>query len=141
LIIFDASSLISAAIRHDSIPDRAVRHAFQTDGIASSVGGMAELLDVLYRPRLARFIDRNERDDLLILIDSLAVIFVPTTRVTDCRDAKDNIYLELALAAAATAIVRSDTDLLVLHPWRDVPILRPAAYLEVSGIVSPGLAT
>ena len=50
-----------------------------------------------------------------------------------CRDAKDNKYLELALAAAADVIVSGDADLLVLHPWRGVRILRPAAYLAEAG--------
>ena len=45
------------------------------------------------------------------------------------RDPKDNKYLELALAAGAETIVSSDEDLLVLHPWRSVRILRPADYL------------
>ena len=62
-------------------------------------------------------------------LDNLGVSFEPAERVTDCRDAKDDKYLELALASGAGAIVSSDADLLVLHPWRGVRILRPAAYL------------
>ncbi len=50
-------------------------------------------------------------------------------RVTDCRDAKDNQYLELALASGASIIIGGDADLLVPHPWRGVGILSPAAYL------------
>ncbi|MFZ1426928.1 MAG: putative toxin-antitoxin system toxin component, PIN family [Geminicoccaceae bacterium] len=53
--------------------------------------------------------------------------------MADCRDAKDNKYLELALAAAADVIISGDTDLLVLHPWRGVRILRPAEYLAEAG--------
>ena len=54
--------------------------------------------------------------------------------MSDCRDPKDNKDLELALAARAGTIVSSDDDLLVLHPWRGVRVLRPAAYLaEVKG--------
>ncbi|HST74308.1 MAG TPA: hypothetical protein VLJ20_02965 [Acetobacteraceae bacterium] len=49
--------------------------------------------------------------------------------VTECRDAKDNKYLELTLAVGAGVIVSSDADLLVLHPWRGVRILRPVVYL------------
>jgi len=49
--------------------------------------------------------------------------------VTDCRDAKNNKYLELALASGAGTLVTGDADLLVLHPWRSVRILRPAEYL------------
>ena len=46
--------------------------------------------------------------------------------MTDCRDPKDDKYLELALASQADRIVSSDGDLLVLHPWRGVRIPRPA---------------
>ena len=94
-----------------------------------SAGVMAELLDVLYRPRLARFIDPGQRVELLGLLDQLGVRIAPAVPVTDCRDPKDDKYLELALAAAATTIVSSDEDLLVLHPWRGVRIVKPAAYL------------
>ncbi|MGA9865203.1 MAG: hypothetical protein WBQ75_02045 [Acetobacteraceae bacterium] len=41
-------------------------------------------------------------------------------------------YLELALAAGATLIVSSDNDLLILSPWRGIPILRPAEYLALT---------
>ena len=53
--------------------------------------------------------------------------------MTDCRDPKDDKYLELALAAGADMIVSSDGDLLALHPWRGVRILRPAEYLAAAG--------
>lgn len=49
------------------------------------------------------------------------------------RAAKDNKCLELALAAGPWAIVSGDADLLVLHPWRGVRILRPTAYLAETG--------
>ena len=68
----------------------------------------------------------ERRDRVLNLVREAAVRFEPVVRVTDCRDAKDNIYLELALAAGAKTIVSSDMDLLVLHPWRGVRILRPS---------------
>ncbi len=52
----------------------------------------------------------------------------------DCRDGKDNRYLELALAlalaAGATAIVSGDEDLLALNPWRGIQVLRSAQFLN-----------
>lgn len=129
VIVFDASTLVSAAFRRGSVPDLAVRHALRTDQIAVSGPVMAELLDVLHRPRLARFIDPTLRADLLGQLNAFGVVVVPTACVTDCRDAKDDKYLELAIAAKAAAIVSSDDDLLVLHPWRTIRILRPTAYL------------
>ena len=129
MIVFDASTLVSAAFRRGSVPDLAVRHAFRTDRIAVSEPVRAELLDVLHRPGLARFIDPELRAGLLGQLGALGVVFASTMRVTDCRDPKDNKYLELALAAEAAALVSSDEDLLVLHPWRGERVRRPAAYL------------
>jgi predicted nucleic acid-binding protein len=51
--------------------------------------------------------------------------------VTDCRDRKDNKYLELALAAGASIIVTSDADLLILDPWRGIRILKPIDYISL----------
>ena len=53
-------------------------------------------------------------------------------RVNDCRDPKDNKFLELALSAKASAIVSSDSDLLVLHPYRGIPIVTPAHFLAIA---------
>jgi predicted nucleic acid-binding protein len=46
-----------------------------------------------------------------------------------CRDPKDDPFLALVLACDADVLVSSDADLLVLHPWRAVPVLTPGAYL------------
>lgn len=70
---------------------------------------------------------------MLSLFDAEAVSFAPTDRVTDFRDPKGNIHLELASTAGAGTIVSSDGDLLALHPWRGVRILWPADYLAEVG--------
>ena len=131
--MLDVSTLVGAAIRRGSVPDQAVRRAFATDHVAISEDMMAELIDVLHRPRLARFVNPELRDDVLLLLDTDGVVFAPTGRVADCRDPKDNLYLELTLASGAHTIISSDADLLVLHPWRGVRILRPADYLAEAG--------
>lgn len=50
--------------------------------------------------------------------------------VTKCRDAKDNKFLELAVTGYAACIVSGDGDLLVLHPFRGIPIVTPQAFLS-----------
>ena len=50
--------------------------------------------------------------------------------VTDCRDPKDNKFLELAISADASCIITGDKDLLVLHPFRDIPILNAVDFLN-----------
>jgi predicted nucleic acid-binding protein len=49
----------------------------------------------------------------------------------DCRDPKDNKYLELAAAGRAEIIISGDDDLLVLHPWRGVAIIGPTQFVAL----------
>jgi putative PIN family toxin of toxin-antitoxin system len=103
-----------------------------TNRIALSDPVRDEIVDVLHRPKLARFINAAAREDLLASLFQAAQWFSPTEQVADCRDAKDNKYLELLQASGADMLVSSDQDLLVLNPWRGKPILRPLEYLASS---------
>ena len=85
----------------------------------------------MHRPKLDHLIDRTARDMIIRSLLVGGIRFEPDCRVADCRDAKDNIYLELALASGAHTVISSDSDLLVLHPWRGVRILRPAEFLAL----------
>ena len=115
------------------MPERALLRAEETDVFALSAEVDTEIAGVLERPRFAAAISAARRVRILDVLRGEAVWFSPSERVTDCRDAKDNKYLELAVAAGAWAIVSGDVDLLVLHPWRGVRILRPAEYLAEAG--------
>ena len=131
MIIFDASALVTAVLKADSVPERALLRAEEVDVFALSAAVDGEIAGVLNRPRFARAIPLARRERVLEILRHAAVWFEPTVRVTDCRDPKDNKYLELALAAGAETIVSSDDDLLVLDPWRAVRIMRPADYLDL----------
>ena len=48
----------------------------------------------------------------------------------DCRDPKDDKFLEVALNGRADLIVTGDADLLRMNAWRDIEILSPADYLK-----------
>jgi predicted nucleic acid-binding protein len=56
-------------------------------------------------------------------------LVTPQNKISACRDPKDNKFLEAALAGEADCIVSGDADLLVLTPFEDIPILRPAEVL------------
>ena len=58
----------------------------------------------------------------------------PSERVQDCREPGDDIYLELALAAAAEVIAFSDRDLLSMDLWRRIRILTAWVFLEQVGL-------
>jgi predicted nucleic acid-binding protein len=42
-----------------------------------------------------------------------------------CPDPDDDRVIALALAFMAEVLVTGDEDLLVLHPWKGIPIVRP----------------
>jgi putative PIN family toxin of toxin-antitoxin system len=57
--------------------------------------------------------------------------FVPIIHlVRECRDPKDDKFLEVALNGRADVIITGDVDLLALHPWQGIPILSSAEYLK-----------
>ncbi len=59
-----------------------------------------------------------------------SVIVDVTEAVSDSQDAKDNKFLELAVSGNATAIISGDPDLLVLHPFRGIPIIAPHVFVS-----------
>jgi uncharacterized protein len=49
----------------------------------------------------------------------------PIQFVRECRDPKDDKFLEVALNGRANGIITGDDDLLALDPWRGIIILSP----------------
>lgn len=131
LIVFDATTVVGAALHRDSVPRRAIELARSHHLIAFSDPVALEIREVLARPKFARQLTPPRQREIIDLLFVDAVWFAPTILAFDCRDQDDNKYLELALAAQATTVVSSDSDLLVLNPLRGVQILRPVAFLQV----------
>ena len=63
----------------------------------------------------------------LILLRGEAV--EPSRGLTVCRDPKDDKFLDIAVEGHADALVTGDEDLLVLHPFRGIPIVQSAEFL------------
>jgi predicted nucleic acid-binding protein len=53
-----------------------------------------------------------------------------TERIVACRDATDDKFLELAVNGNADMIVSGDADPLVLNPFRGIPIIAPAVFVQ-----------
>jgi predicted nucleic acid-binding protein len=89
-----------------------------------------EKTEVPARPKFAAVLSKDRRNEVLEFLTAAAMWVFPAGEIQDCRDAKDNCYLDLALAAGATTIDSGDEDLLVLKPWRGIHVVRPAEFLE-----------
>jgi uncharacterized protein len=72
---------------------------------------LAELFEVLARPKFARYFTGNDVRELGQLIYERAEVVEPISFVTRCRDPKDNIFLDVAIAGKANYLVTGDDDL------------------------------
>ena len=65
---------------------------------------------------------------MLALVDAGVLVDI-TESISVCRDAKDNMILELAISGRADVIVTGDSDLLVLNPFQGMAVLVPQMFL------------
>jgi putative PIN family toxin of toxin-antitoxin system len=72
----------------------------------------------------------GDREDFLEKLMRVAVWTTIPEQLVACRAAGDDKFLETAILGRGNCIVSGDQDLLVLDPFRGIPILTPAAYLE-----------
>jgi putative PIN family toxin of toxin-antitoxin system len=118
-IVADTNCLVSRLLLPSSVPGDAVRKAAGSGLLLVSEATMNELADVLARAKFDRYISLADRQQFLRLLGRLAV-FVPIVYpVRECRDPKDDKFLEVALNGKADLILTGDADLLALHPWRE----------------------
>jgi len=130
LFVFDTNTLISSFLLPNSVARHALNRARRLGHIVLSKATADEFKGVFVRPKFDRYLPLAVRLEIIESFDSLAVYINPHHIVTDCRDPKDNKFLEIALSAKASAIITGDQDLLVLHPYKDIPIINAAAFLE-----------
>ena len=71
-----------------------------------------------------------DAERLKTIITSNIEIIPPTTPIHICRDPKDNMFIETAIAAKADCIVSGDKDIKVLKSVDGIPILSPGAFIK-----------
>ena len=128
-VVIDTGVFISAAIKAQTVPNIAVYRAAQRGVLLKSSSTEAELMEVIDRPYLARLIAPAARRRLAELMAGAELVPI-AERILVCRDPKDDKFLELALNGKADVIVSGDADLLVLNPFRGIPIVAPAVFVQ-----------
>ncbi|MGH8141413.1 MAG: putative toxin-antitoxin system toxin component, PIN family [Steroidobacteraceae bacterium] len=133
IVVVDASTFISAVLKIESVPERALLRAIhEPNRLLLSQAVEDEYREVLFRPKFDRYVSRERRQRILDIVAVVADRVEPTEIVRECRDPKDDRYLSLAAAGAADVIVSSDShDLLPMHPWRGIAIVSPSDYLQL----------
>jgi len=127
--VFDTNTLMSALLSENSTPGKALKKARLNGSLLVSVETTHEYFDVFSRSKFDKYVSLETR---LAFIENIITNALPVeikVPVTACRDPKDDKFLELAVNAAASAIVTGDKDLLVLHPFQNIPIIPSAEFL------------
>ncbi len=132
LFVFDTNILISALFDDSGMPALALKKARSRGVLVVSDEVAAEYVAVFSRTKFDKYLPISYRFAFIENIISNALPVIVETIVVACRDPKDDKFLSLAVAANAACIVSGDADLLTMHPFKDIPILRPAAFLDNS---------
>ncbi|MBI4355400.1 MAG: putative toxin-antitoxin system toxin component, PIN family [Candidatus Omnitrophica bacterium] len=129
--VVDANVFISALLHGRGTRPLLTAFLARQFQLITSTTLVDELASVIGRPRWSRAFDPLDCHDLFTSIREAATFVTPSHHVTVCRDPEDNALLDAALAGRADCLVTGDHDLLALHPFRGMRILRPAEFLRL----------
>ena len=128
-IVIDTNILVSSILVKSSLPDLAFKKARKQGLILLSDVTLQELQEVLTRSKFDKYISLDIRYQFLAEIKLESEQILISEPINECRDPKDNKFLEVAVNGNATHIITGDRDLLELHPFRGIPILTPRQFL------------
>lgn len=128
--VFDTNTLVSAALFRGSTPGEAFRQALNTGIVLLSEATFEEVDEVIAREKFDDYLSPEERGAFIEALVDRSRFANPREEIQACRDPDDDKFLELAVSENATCIVSGDSDLLELDPFRGIPIIEPADFLE-----------
>jgi len=123
VLILDTNIWVSYALMGSGLVGTQVATIVTSYPVAFSKATFGELTEVLMRDKFDRYVSQEARVDFLRKLAHSAEWFEPREQVSDCRDPKDNMFLELAKSCHATALITGDNDLLVLDPYGNTRIV------------------
>jgi putative PIN family toxin of toxin-antitoxin system len=128
-VVVDTNVFVSAALKDKSLPALAVHVIEQHGALLKSIATERQLFEVLARPYLASLVAPATHAWLKKILAAAETIMI-TERITACRDPTDDKFLELAVNGQADLVVSGDGDLLTLNPFRGIPIVSPATFMQ-----------
>jgi uncharacterized protein len=94
--VLDANVIVSAALSAHSKSRQAFDFTISTGIVLISDEVVAELSEVLLRPKFDKYSNRDKREAFLDEFLGIAQFVEIKEQINECRDSKDNKYLELA---------------------------------------------
>lgn len=128
-VVLDTNVLVSAALKRQSTPGATAHIVEAHHTLLKSAATERQLFEVIARPHFATALPDETRAWLRNLMARGELVEIHE-RIAVCRDPTDDKFLELAVNGRADVVVSGDGDLLVLDPFRNIPIITPAAFLQ-----------
>ena len=128
--VFDTNVVVSAALYGYGNPGQAFDWALDNCDVLLSDEVAQEVHEVLSREKFSRYITTQERELFLQRLVAETELIEVAIEIRECRDPKDNKFLELAVCGDASHIITGDGDLLELHPFRGIAVLPPREFLD-----------
>ncbi|MFZ7240852.1 putative toxin-antitoxin system toxin component, PIN family [Avibacterium avium] len=132
-IVIDTNVLVSALLSPTSKPNLALQKALNEYSICVSEKTFNEFVEVINRPKFLKYINPEIKEQFILTFRN-AVNFIEVTEIiNDCKDPKDNQFLEVAVSANAIYLVTGDKrDLLTMNPYRNIEIISVSEFLNKS---------
>ena len=126
-VIFDTNIWISFLIGKHLAK---IKH-YLSDGsivIVTSEQLISEIKIVTGREKLKKYFPRNSVEDMIELLETIAIKVETKSTHFESRDPKDNFLLDLIEFSNADFLVTGDKDLLELNPFKNTQILTPTEF-------------
>lgn len=132
-LVIDTNVWVSGLLVSHSVPAQLIRYAVIQCDVLMSHALLHELGMVLARDKFDPYVPPEDRRLFLQKLHKISKPVSIIQRVNACRDAGDNMILELAVNGSAHEIVSGDADLLQLLCYRGIAIINPAEFLRRRG--------
>ncbi|BBC26243.1 putative toxin-antitoxin system toxin component, PIN family [Pseudanabaena sp. ABRG5-3] len=128
-LVIDTNILISGLMSVNSLPQKIFDYATSQAILLISDEVQSEIENVISRPKLQKYITLEQRNKFLTELSQQVERVTINQKIRACRDPKDDKFLELAVCGEANYIITGDADLLDLHPFQNIPIVKAANFL------------
>jgi putative PIN family toxin of toxin-antitoxin system len=131
-IVIDTNVIVSALIQ-TGYPNKIIKELFieQKFQLCVSDESIAEYLEVLARPKFAKFHDFFIRAEALLAeIETKATKYTPTITLELIFDDDDNMILELADQCQADFIITGNTNDFTFPNYKQTKIVTPTEYWD-----------
>jgi putative PIN family toxin of toxin-antitoxin system len=130
-VVIDTNVIISSFLVEGSLPAKTIDRILADHTLVISESIIDEVTRVVTRKKFRKYLTEELAVKLLQELVERSDFTEINTSIVMCRDPKDNHILETAVSGDAKMIICGDGDLLSLHPFMGISILRPKTFMDL----------